>query len=130
MSIASDCDLQSRVDDLTVIIFENIHCDPLFGHFRGEPTLFDESLHSFLQPPTRVVTTQNVTEDPPPVTVCFQFRIAPALVPVGLATSPAPVPPLAVATALSLVVLSAPVENGVAEPLSPEQPRSYNYSFF
>ena len=73
---------QGRIDDLTVINFENFQRDPSLGHYRGEPTLFDESIPSLLEPPITVVTTQNVTEDPPPVTVSLCFPIAPAPVPV------------------------------------------------
>ena len=90
---------QGRIGDLTVSNFENFQRDPSSGHYRGEPTLFDESIPSLLEPPTTVVATQNVTEDPPPVTVSLRFPIAPAPVPVGLAAAPAPIPPPAVAPA-------------------------------
>ena len=69
------------------------------GHYRGEPTLFDESIPSLLEPPTTVVATQNVTEDSPPVTVNIRFPIAPAPVRVGLAAVLAPLPAPAVAAA-------------------------------
>ena len=81
---------QGRIDDLTVINFENFQRDPSLGHHRGQPTLFDESIPSLLEPPTTVVTTQSVTEDPPPVTVSLRFPITPAPAPVGLAAAPAP----------------------------------------
>ena len=93
---------QSRIDDLTVFTFENFQ-DPSLGPYRGEPTLFDESIPSLLEPPTTVVATQNVTEDPPPVTVSLRFPIAPAPVPVGLAAALAPIPLPAVAAALVLM---------------------------
>ena len=63
---------QSRVDDLTVFGFGNLQCNPSMGHFRAEPTLFDEKILSLIEPPTTVLITQNETEDPPTVTVCFQ----------------------------------------------------------
>ena len=81
---------QGRIDDLTAVNFENFQRDPSLGHYRGEPT-FDESV-PLLEPPTTVVATQNVTEDPPPVTVSLRFPIASAPVPVGLAAAPAPIP--------------------------------------
>ena len=90
---------QGRIDDLTVINFENFQRDPSLGHYRVEPTLFDESIPSLLEPPTTVVATQHVTEDPPPVTVSLRFPIAPAPVPVGLSAAPAPIPPPAVTAA-------------------------------
>ena len=95
--------LQGRIDDLTVINFENFQRDPSLGDYRGEPTLFDESIPSLLEPPTTVVASQNVTEDPPPVTVNISFPIAPAPVSVGLAALPAPLPAPAVAAAPALV---------------------------
>ena len=82
---------------------ENFQRDPSLGHYHGEPTLFDESIPSLLEPPTTVVATQNVTEDPPPVTVSLHFPIAPAPAPVGLAAAPAPIPLPAVAAAPALV---------------------------
>ena len=94
---------QGRIDDLTVINFEKFQRDPSLGHYRGEPTLFDERIPSLLEPPITVVATQNVTENPPPVTVSLRFPIAPAPVPVGLAPAPAPIPPPAVAAAPALV---------------------------
>ena len=87
----------------TVNNFENFRGDPSLGHYRGEPTLFDESIPSLLEPPTTVVTTQNVTEDPPPVTVIIHFPTAPAPVPVGLAGAPAPFPPALPAAPAPLV---------------------------
>ena len=71
------------------------------GHYHGEPTLFDESIPSLLEPRAIRVTTQNETEDSPPVSVSFS-PIAPAPVPVGLVAAPAPIPLPAVATAPAL----------------------------
>ena len=51
------CAPQGRIDDLTVINFENFQRDPSLGHYRGEPTLFEESIPSLLEPPTTVVAT-------------------------------------------------------------------------
>ena len=62
---------RSRVENLTVISFEDFQRDPLFGHFRSEPTLSDESIPLLLEPPTTVVASQNVTDDMEPVTVVF-----------------------------------------------------------
>ena len=73
------------------------------GHYRGEPTLFDESIPSLLEPPTTVVETQNVMEYPPPVTVSLRFPIAPPPLPVGLAAVPARIPLPAVAADPALV---------------------------
>ena len=95
--------LQGRIDDLTVINFEKFQRNPSLGHYRGEPTLFDESIPSLLEPPTTVAATQNLTEDSPPVTVSLRFPIAPAPVPVGLSAALAPIPPPAVAAAPALV---------------------------
>ena len=112
---------QSRIDDLTVINFENFQRDPSLGHYRGEPTFFDESIPSLLEPPTTVVATQSVTEDPPPVTVRLRFPIAPAPVPVGLAAAAAPIPASAVAAAPASVALdTADVE--APEPQVLERP--------
>ena len=94
---------QGGIDDLTVLNFKSFQRDPSLGHDRGEPTLFDESIPSLLELPTTVVATQNVTEDPPPVTVSLCFPITPAPAPVGLAAAPAPIPLPAVAAAPTLV---------------------------
>ena len=94
---------KGRIDDLTIINFEIFQRDPSLGHYRGEPTLFDESIPSLLEPPTRVVATQNLTEDSPPVTVNIRFPIAPAPLPVGLAAVPAPLPAPAVAAVPALM---------------------------
>ena len=48
---------QGRIDDLTVINFENFQQDPSLGHYRGEPTLFDESIPSLLEPSATVFAT-------------------------------------------------------------------------
>ena len=63
--------LQSAVDGPTVINMERFHCDPSSGYFPGESKIFDESIPSLLQAPTRLVTTQDVTEIPPHVFVSF-----------------------------------------------------------
>ena len=117
---------QGRIDDLTVNIFENFQRDLSLGHYRGEPTLFNESIPSLLEPPTTVVATQNVTEDPPPVTVSLRFPIAPAPVPIGLAAAPAPIPPPAVAAAPALVApdtadVEAPEPQVLERPYLPTQ---------
>ena len=93
---------QGRIDDLTVINFENFQRDPSLGHYRGEPT-FDESIPSLLEPSNTVVATQNVTEDPPPVTVNIRFPITPAPVRVRLAAVPAPLRAPAAAAAPALM---------------------------
>ena len=76
---------QELVDDLSVSIFQNLQRDPSLNFFRCESTLFDESTLFLLEPPTTVFATQNVTEDPPPVTVSFCLPITPAPIPVRLA---------------------------------------------
>ena len=93
------CDPQGRIDDITVISFKKFQRDPSLRHYRGEPTLFDESIPSLLEPPTTVVATQNGTEDPPAVTVNIRFLMAPAPVPVRLSAVAAPFPPAALAAA-------------------------------
>ena len=117
---------QGRIDDLTVIKFEKFQRDPSLGHYRGEPTLFDESIPSSLEPPTTVVATQNVTEDPPPVTVSLRFPIAPVPVPVGLAAVPVPLPAPAVAAAPALMApdmvdVEAPEPQVLERPYLPTQ---------
>ena len=108
---------QGRIDDLTVINFENFQRDPSLGHYRGEPTLFDESIPSLLETPTTVVATQNKTEDPPPVTVSLRFPIAPAL----------PLPAVAAAPALmapDTAEVEAPEPQVLERPyLPPQDPR-------
>ena len=110
---------QSRIDDLTFINSEHFQRDPSLRHFRGEPTLCPESILSLLEP---AIVSQNVTENPPPVTVSFCFRITSATVPVGLAAAPAPLHPFAVAVASAMVAFdTADVE--VAEPQTLERPQ-------
>ena len=94
---------QGRMDNLTVINFKNFQRDPTLGNYRGESTMFDESILSLLEPPTTVVATQNVMEDPPPVTFNIRFPTAPTPAPVGLAAVPAPLPAPVVAAAPALV---------------------------
>ena len=117
---------QGRVDDLAVNNFEKFQRDPSLRHYRGEPTLFDESIPSLLEPPTTVVATQNVTEDPPPVTLNHRFLIASAPVPVGLAAAPARIPPPAVAVAPALMApdtadVEAPEPQVLQRPYLPTQ---------
>ena len=117
---------QGQIDDLTVINFKNFKRHPSLGHYRGEPTLFDESIPSLLEPPNAVVATKNVTEDPPPVTVSLRFPIAPALVPVGLAAAPARIPLPSVAAAPALVApdtadVEAPEPQVLERPSLPTQ---------
>ena len=117
---------QGRVDDLTVINFASFQRDPSLGLYRGESTLFDESVPSLLEPPTTVVATQNVTEDPPPVTASIRFPIAAAPVPVGLAIVPALLPAPAVAAAPALVApdtadVEAPEPQVLERPYLPTQ---------
>ena len=104
---------QGGIDDLMVNNFENFQREPSLGHYRGEPALFDESNPFLLELPTTVVATQNVTEDPPPLTVNIRFPIAPTAVPVGLLAAPAPIPLPAVAAAPTLM---APVTADVEAP--------------
>ena len=81
---------QSCIDDLSINFFKNFQRDPSLGHYRGEPTFLDESFPCLLERPTIVDKTQNVTEDPTPVTVNILFPIAPAPVPFGLPAVPDP----------------------------------------
>ena len=113
---------QGRIHDLTVNKFEKFQRDPSLGHYRGEPWLFDESIPSLLDSPATVVATQNVTEDPPPVTVSLLVPITPAPVPVGLAAVPTPLPAPAVTAAPALV---APDTADVDAPESPVLERPY-----
>ena len=117
---------QGRIDDLTVINFKSFQRDPSLGHYRDEPTLFDQRILSLLEPPTTVVATQNVTDDPRPVTVNICFPIAPAPVPVRLAAAPAPIPLPAVAAAPASVapdtaVVEAPEPQVLERPYLPTQ---------
>ena len=114
--------LQGRIDDLTVNNFENFQREPSLGLYRVEPTLFDETIPSLLEPPTTVVATQNVTEDPPPVTVNIRFPIALAAVPVGLAAALAPFPPPALAAAPAPLVARDIADVEVPEPQVLERP--------
>ena len=123
---------QIRVDDLTVINFENFQRDPSLGHYRGEQTLFDESIPFLLEPPTTGVTTQNVTENKPPVTVNFRFPTAPAPITVGLAGVPAPLPPPALPLAPVPLVAPDTADVEAPEPQVSERPylvlRMFNFS--
>ena len=117
---------QGRNDDLTVINFENFQRDPSLGHYRSEPTLFYGSIPSLFEPPSTVVATQKVTEDPPHVTVSLLFTIAPAPVPVRLAAAPAPIPLPAVAAAPASVApdttdVEAPEPQVLERPYLPTQ---------
>ena len=112
---------QVRTDDLTVNNFDNFLRDQLLGHYRGEPTLFDESIRSLLEPPTTVVATQNVTEDPLPPTVNIRFPIAPAPTPVGPAAVPAHLPAPAVA-AVPAFMAPDPADIGAPESQVLERP--------
>ena len=69
-----------------------------------------------------MVATQNVTENPPPVTVSFRFPTAPAPVPVGLAAAPGPLHLPAVAADLALVAPEM-ADGEVAEPQVPVRPQ-------
>ena len=83
------------------------------GHYRCEPTLFDESILPLLEPPTTLV-------DPPPVTVNIRFPIAPAPVPFGLAAAPVLLPAPTVATVPALLVPDT--ADVAAEPQIPQRP--------
>ena len=113
---------QGLIDDVTVSNFEIFQRDLSLGHYRGEPTLFDESILSLLELPTTVVATQNMTENPPPVTVNFRFPIAPAPVPVGLAAVPAPFPPPALPAARAPLVAPGTADVEAPEPQLLEGP--------
>ena len=108
-----------RVDDLTVINFDNFQRDPSLDHFHSEPMLFDERIRSSLEPPTTGVATRSATEDPPPVTVSIRFPIALAPAPVGEAALPAPLPAPAVAAA-PVFLVAAETTDVVAEPQTQE----------
>ena len=95
---------QGRIDDLTVINFKIFLKNPSLSHFRDEPTLFDESISSFLKPPSTGVATRTATTHPPPLTVSIRFPISPAPVPVGLAAVPATLPPPGLAAARAPLV--------------------------
>ena len=113
---------QGRIDDLTVINFENFQRYPPLDLYRGEPTLVDGRIPSLLEPPNTGVGTQNLTEDPPAVNINFRFPIAPAPVPVGLAAVPAPVPPPAPAAAPASLV-APDTADVAAEPQTQERPQ-------
>ena len=113
---------KGRFDDLTVTNFGNFRRDPSLRHYRGEPTLLNESIFSLLEPPTTVVATQNVTESAPPVTVSIRFPIAPAPVAVGLAAVPAPLPPSALPAAPTLLVAPDTADVEAPEPQNLDRP--------
>ena len=125
---------QGRIEDLTVSNFKKFERDLSLGHYRGEPTFFDESVPSLLETPTTVVVTQNVTEDPPSVTVSLRFPIAPAPVPVGLAAALASTPLPAVAAAPGLMApdtadVETPEPQVLERPyLSPQRARFSDHS--
>ena len=125
---------QGRIDDLTLINFKNFQRDISLGYYRGKPTLLDESISSLLEPPTTVVSTRSVTEDPPPVTVSIRFSIAPLPVPFELAAVPAPLPAPAEATAPALVApdsadAEAPEPQVLEGPYLPTQDVRHSDSF-
>ena len=111
---------QGRVEDLTVHTFDIFQKDPSLSHIRGEPTLFDESFPPLFKPPTKSVSTRNMTESWPTVTVSCRFLIASLPVPVRLSAALAPLPPSGAAAAPVPVALSEPVENEVEEPRASE----------
>ena len=107
---------QSRLDDPTVMNFEIFQRRTSLGHFRGEPTLFEENLPSLLELPTTVIATQNVTVDAPIATVSCRFPVAPAPVPIGLAAASAPLHPPTVVSAPAALVAHETADVEVAEP--------------
>ena len=111
---------QGRVEDLTVQTFDIFQKDPPLSHIRGEPKFFDESFPPLFKPPTTSVSTRNITESWPTVTVSCRFPIASVPVPVGPSAALAPLPPSGAAAAPISVVLSEPVENEVEEPRASE----------
>ena len=122
---------QGCIDDLTVINFEILQRDPSLGQYRGEPTFFDGSIPSLLEPATTVVATQNVTEDPPAVTANIRLPIASAPVPVGLADVPAPLPAPAMAAVPALMAPdTADVEAPEPQVLEPPYLPTQNPRFF
>ena len=80
-----------------------------------------------------MVATQNVTEDPPPVTVKIRFPIASAPVPVRLAAVPAPLPAPAVAAFPALMApdkadVEAPEPHLLERPYLPTQDAHFSDS--
>ena len=71
---------------------------------------------------TTGISTRNVTEDPPPVTVSIRFPVAPAPVPVGLASALVPLRPPDVAAAPAPLV-ATDTSDVAAEPQTPERPQ-------
>ena len=113
---------QDSIDSQTVNNFENFQRDASLGLYRGEPTLLDEGIPYLLEPPTTGVATQNMTEEPPPVTVNIRFPFAPAPVPVGLAAEPDPFPPPALPVAPATLVAPDTADVEVSEPQILERP--------
>ena len=68
-----------------------------------------------------MVATQNVTEDPPPVTVRFRLPIAPAPVPVGLPAASAPFLPPSPLVAPDTADVEAPESQLFERPYLPTQ---------
>ena len=75
-----------------------------------------------LETPTTVVATQNVTENPPPVTVNVRFPIAPTLVPAGLAAVTARFPPAALPAAPAPLMALDTADVETPEPQVLERP--------
>ena len=110
-----------RDDDLTLVNFEKFQRNPLLGPLRSEPTLFDRSNPSILEPPATGATTRTVTKNLPSVIVSFRFPVAPAPVSVGLAAGLAPLP-LPVEAADPALVAPDTKDAEVAEPQLPGRP--------
>ena len=92
-----------QVHGINVLSSEKFPTVPSWGHFLGEPTLFDESTPSLLQRITTVATT-HLTKDATPVAVSFRF-------PIGLAAGPVFCTLLGVAAIAAPVVLPELVEH-------------------
>ena len=92
------------------------------GHYRGEPTLFGESIPSLLEPPSTGVATRNVTANPPPVTASIRFPMPPAPVLVRLAAVPAPLPSAALAMDPAPLVAPDTADAEASEPQVLERP--------
>ena len=93
------------------------------GQFCGEGTFFDESVPYLLEPPTTVVATQLVTENPKAVTVSFCSPITPAPLLVVLIAATDFLHQLTVAAAPVDFILSDRANFGAIQPSILEQPQ-------
>ena len=92
------------------------------GHFRSQPTLFDESILFLKEALNTGIANHNMPQSPPPATLRIRFPIAAAPVPVRLVAVPAPSPAFSVAAAPAPLV-APDTADVTAEPQAAERPQ-------